>query len=91
MVYFDNAATSYPKPQEVIFAVGNALTDFGGNPGRSGHKMSLKAAQSVYRMREKAATFFGLEQSENVILTKKPVSVPMRFRYGLFVFIEKQT
>ncbi len=70
MVYFDNAATSYPKPQEVIFAVGNALTDFGGNPGRSGHKMSLKAAQSVYRMREKAATFFGLEQSENVILTK---------------------
>lgn len=70
MIYFDNAATTFPKPQIVINNMYNSITKYGGNPGRSGHKMSLKAAEIVYSMREKAAEFFGISGAERVILTK---------------------
>ena len=49
MMYFDNGATTYPKPQAVINAAMAAMRDFGANPGRSGHRMSLRAAETVYR------------------------------------------
>ncbi len=70
MIYFDNAATTFPKPVEVAESMYRCITEFGGNPGRSGHKMSLKAAKIVYNMRENVAEFFGLEDAERVILTK---------------------
>lgn len=70
MIYFDNAATSFPKPPEVSRAVYKCLNEFGGNPGRSGHKMSISAAKIVYNMREIVAQFFGFGDPERVILTK---------------------
>lgn len=70
MIYFDNAATSFPKPPEVARAMYKCLNDFGGNPGRSGHKMSINAAKIVYNMREIVAQFFGFSEPERVILTK---------------------
>lgn len=70
MIYFDNAATSFPKPPEVSKAMYKCLTEFGGNPGRSGHKMSIAAAKIVYNMRDIVAQFFGFSDSERVILTK---------------------
>lgn len=68
MVNFDNAATSFPKPDSVRAAVTAAITKYGGNPGRSGHDISIAAAQEVYNARKKAADFFGA-QPENVVLT----------------------
>ena len=70
MMYFDNAATTYPKPPQVARAVSSAVTRFGGNPGRGGHALSLKAAQMVYECREKAAKLFGCEEAERVIFLK---------------------
>lgn len=67
-VYFDQAATSWPKPPAVIQAVNQALIQFGGNPGHGGHRMAMRAAQQVFRTREEAAHFFGAEP-ENVIFT----------------------
>ncbi len=52
MIYLDNAATSYPKPQSVINAVKNSFINYGANPGRSGHKLSVKTAGEVYETRE---------------------------------------
>lgn len=68
MVYFDNAATTYPKPQSVQFAVSDAIKSYGGNPGRSGHRVSMKVSQKVFEVRKKVADFFGAE-IENVIFT----------------------
>ena len=45
MVYFDNAATTYPKPQSIQFAVSDAVKSYGGNPGRSGHRVSMKVSE----------------------------------------------
>lgn len=70
MIYFDNAATSFPKPKIVADSIYNSIIKYGGNPGRSGHKMSLNAAKIVYNLRDISADFFGISDSERVILTK---------------------
>ena len=54
-IYFDNAATSHPKPPSVIKAVERALTETNANPGRSGHRAAIEAARSVLSCREKLA------------------------------------
>lgn len=68
MINFDNSATTFPKPPSVKGAVLAAMTIFGGNPGRSGHKLSIDTANAVYTARKTAADFFGAE-AENVIFT----------------------
>lgn len=69
MINFDNSATSFPKPAAVKKAVLTALSHYGGNPGRSGHTLSLKTAEAVYKVRSTAADFFGAEV-DNVIFTQ---------------------
>ena len=49
MIYLDNAATSFPKPPQVIRAVTGALTHLGVNPGRGGHKLAIRAGQMNVR------------------------------------------
>ena len=68
LVNFDNAATTFPKPYSVKNSVDTAFTKFGGNPGRSGHILSLNTAKAVYSAREACANFFGAEP-ENVVFT----------------------
>ena len=68
MIYFDNSATTFPKPAIVFERAAYASKYLGGNPGRSGHKMSVKVADAVYKVREKAALFFNAEP-ENVVFT----------------------
>lgn len=68
MIYLDNAATTFPKPQSVYRRWAYAMSAYGANPGRSGHAFSQNTAEAVYRSREKCADFFGAEP-ENTIFT----------------------
>ena len=68
MIYFDNAATTFPKPERVLKSVQSGILHFGGNPGRSGHKMSMIAAEKIFSIRQNYADFFGADV-ENVIFT----------------------
>ena len=58
MIYFDNAATSWPKPSGVTEAMVHFMTEVGANPGRSGHRLSLEAGRIVYEARERVAELF---------------------------------
>ena len=69
MIYLDNAATSFPKPREVVSEVQRCITRYCGNPGRSSHKLALAAADKIYETREKIAAFFNSNKPENVIFT----------------------
>ena len=69
MIYFDNAATTGKKPPSVIRAVERGLRDFSANPGRGGHKFSLRASKELYGVREKVAGFFGASGAETVVFT----------------------
>lgn len=69
MINFDNAATTFPKPESVKSAVLTAFSKYGGNPGRSGHKLSMQTAMAIYNARNICADFFG-SRTENVIFTQ---------------------
>lgn len=69
MIYFDNAATSWPKPPMVVRAMAGTLTKLGGNPGRAGHPLSLCGGRVIQRCRELLAEAFGAAAPEQVIFT----------------------
>ena len=69
MIYFDNAATTYPKPAAVTGAVLKAMTECGANPGRGGYRTAEIANETVFKTRELAAELFGAEP-ENIVFTK---------------------
>ena len=83
MIYFDNAATSYPKPSSVVEEVKRSLAALGGNPGRGGHAMAMKAAEAVYRARKTATELFGLGTEENVVFTQNCTHALNLVIYGL--------
>ncbi len=69
MIYLDNAATSYPKPTKVCSAVTEAVSSNGGNPGRSGHKLSLSAGRIIDETRFLVAQLFHIPRPEQVVFT----------------------
>ncbi len=69
MIYLDNAATSFPKPELVINEVNSCIRKYCGNPGRSSHKLSIAAAEAIYSVREKVATHFCVNSPECVVFT----------------------
>ncbi len=69
MVYFDNAATSFPKPPAVARAMAGTLQKIGGNPGRSGHMLSLCGGRVIEACRELFAAELGAEVPDNIIFT----------------------
>jgi cysteine desulfurase family protein len=68
-VYLDNAATSFPKPEEVYRAVEHALREIGVAPGRGGYRQSLEASRLVFEAREATASLFGVRDSSRVVFT----------------------
>lgn len=69
MIYFDNAATSFPKPESALRAATAAMRRYGANPGRSGHFLSMRAAQEVFDTRENVAEYFHAKGPELVAFT----------------------
>lgn len=69
MIYLDNAATSYPKPEKVYDAVLDHMKNFGANPGRSGHQLALQAGRGIFKTRELIAKLFNIENPMQVVFT----------------------
>jgi len=68
VIYLDNAATTFPKPLSVRNAAAEASLS-AANPGRSGHKPSVRAAEEIYRARKTAAELFHASEPSKVIFT----------------------
>lgn len=69
MTYFDNAATSFPKPKVVYEEIIDAMTKYGANPGRSGHKLALKSSRGIFDTRNKISKLFNIKDPMNLVLT----------------------
>ncbi|MEO3945741.1 aminotransferase class V-fold PLP-dependent enzyme [Gorillibacterium sp. CAU 1737] len=67
-VYFDWAASSWPKPPEVVRAVTELLAGNGANPGRGGHRLAMAASRSIYECRVELATLFGVKKATDIAL-----------------------
>jgi len=69
MIYLDNAATTWPKPESVYQAVDNCLRLCNGNPGRGSHGSARAATYVLYEAREALATLFKINNPTNIIFT----------------------
>lgn len=69
MLYFDHAATSWPKPPSVIKAVTEALDSAGGNPGRGSHTLADTAARCLTNCRIALARMLKVSAPERVVFT----------------------
>jgi cysteine desulfurase family protein len=69
MIYLDNAATSFPKPEPVYQALDRFARTSLANPGRAGHRMALAAERMLDETRHRLNQFFGGDATENWILT----------------------
>ena len=69
MIYLDAAATTLQKPAAVFRAVAQAMETC-ANPGRSGHRPAMRAAEIVFDCRQAAAEFFGLSDPARVVFTQ---------------------
>jgi cysteine desulfurase family protein len=69
MVYLDNAATTWPKPDSVYRAIDTAMRAHGANPGRGAYRMSVEAETIVDDTRQAVARLFNAPAPERVIFT----------------------
>jgi len=67
MTYFDNAATSWPKPARVIEAMSHFMGEVGANPGRSAHHLSIEAGRIIYETREALARLFSMDDPLRIV------------------------
>jgi len=70
MIYLDNAATSFPKPECVCLEMDRCLRDYCANPGRGGHLLSIKAGKAVTAARDAVGSLFGISDPMRVVFTK---------------------
>jgi cysteine desulfurase family protein len=68
IIYLDNAATSFPKP-ESVYAAHDAYFRSAGNPGRGAHTLALHSARAVFEARTMIAEFLGADRDERLIFT----------------------
>jgi len=70
IIYFDNAATSWPKPESVIHSMKDSLENLGGSPGRSGHILSINSSRMLESVRESLGKYFKYQDTSRIIFTK---------------------
>ncbi len=70
MIYLDNAATSFPKPEKVYREILRCMREYCANPGRGSHRMSIESSRVVIQARESVASLFNISDPLQVCFTK---------------------
>ena len=68
-IYLDHGATSWPKPTEVVAAVVEALTVYGGNPGRGAYRMAMATSRLIHESRRDVAAFLGVPDAHELLFS----------------------
>ena len=82
MIYFDNAATTKYKPDEVYDAVNYYLREVGVSPGRGSYSLGIDASRMLYKTRCKVGKYFGMSRPDKVIFTKNSTEAMNLFFNG---------
>ncbi|MBR5536056.1 MAG: aminotransferase class V-fold PLP-dependent enzyme [Clostridia bacterium] len=70
MIYLDNAATTFPKPQIVTDTVLDYLTNCGASPGRGGYDSAMQSSEMLFECQENIASLLSLPTPERIVFTK---------------------
>ena len=93
MIYLDNAATTYPKPEEVYKAMDFVNRNLAMNPGRGGYSKAKEAENIIDETRNKLLKLAGGSDDYNVVLTPSAtialneVIMGLSFREGENVYV----
>ncbi len=68
--YFDNAASSWPKPPSVAEIMKSMMVECTANPGRGGHKMAVQASRVMFDTRKKLAKLFSIKNPNDIAFTQ---------------------
>lgn len=83
MIYFDNAATTKNKPEEVYDAVSFYLKEIGVSPGRGSYSIGIEASRMLYKTRCIVGKYFGMSRYDKVVFTKNSTEAINLFFNGL--------
>ncbi|WP_298200192.1 aminotransferase class V-fold PLP-dependent enzyme [Desulfosporosinus sp.] len=83
MIYLDNAATTWPKPPQVMDAIQEVLTHMGGNAGRGGHGAAIQMARRIHQTRQALCDLFGTQDPTQVIFTQNATHALNQALFGL--------
>ncbi len=70
MIYLDNAATSFKKPEKTYEYINDCMRHISANPGRGSHRLSNKAAMLIYETRVLLAKLFNILDPLSIVFTK---------------------
>lgn len=70
MIYFDNAATSFPKPPSVVAEMTRCINEYCANPGRGSHSLAVETSMEVFKARQLLCDFFGIQNPMRLVFTK---------------------
>lgn len=90
MIYLDNAATTYPKPEEVYEKMDMLTREMSVNAGRGSYELARKATDVINGTRAKIAEFFGAEDVNDVVFTSSATEAANRVLSG-YDFKENMT
>jgi cysteine desulfurase family protein len=82
-LYFDNAATSHPKPEAVYRAVDRTLREAGASPGRGGYRQAMAASRLLFEAREAVAALFNIADSSRIVFTSSATEALNIALFGL--------
>ncbi|OPH53567.1 cysteine desulfurase [Paenibacillus ferrarius] len=66
VMYFDQAASSWPKPPAVMTAMMACMEEYAANPGRGSHQMAVKASRALFETRKNLARLFGVKNPNDI-------------------------
>lgn len=69
LIYLDHAATTFPRPPEVLNRMVAQYARMGCSPGRGGYDMAVEAEGFVYGVRRRVASLFGAADPDRVVFT----------------------
>lgn len=83
LIYFDNAATSWPKPEETMLAISSYNQYVGASPGRSAHRLSIEAGRIVFEVRDALAQLLSIEDPARIVFLKNATEALNLAIFGL--------
>ena len=83
MIYFDNAASSWPKPESVVREAREWFGENGANPGRSSHRPGASASTAIREARERVARLLGVPDPERLVFTPGATHALNQAMWGL--------
>lgn len=84
MIYLDNAATSYPKPKEMLEQMTHFITEVGSNVNRGIYGNAYEAESIVFETRQKLCKLFDFPYEDHVVFTQSVTYAFNMIIYGLF-------